>query len=409
MKADGELRPGRAPGQPETSPEAKPLPMTVESRLDFDERPRRFDDSGRLVESWRWVRQAAVAIRGEVRPLTTLLRPEVSTLAVRLRQGQPVVTSPGGPLTRQELDVVQGPVDPLVWPLLLSTKAVGVGETWALSPEVARSVSDYDALASQTLRAKLESMDEATATIRVGGEVRGACRGGEGTMGVDGTVRYDRRAGRIVEVKLRRTETRRPGQVEAGFHFEGTITATRTPLGSIPAELTDGILDALPAADTAAAERLRFQPPEGSYVLYHDRDWHLFWEDARLAVLKRLDHGELVAQCNLSAGPDAGPGKHQDPSQFREDIKEALGRRFVRFAGAGEVSAEGTEGYVYKVAAQGLEGDREILWYYYLLASPAGKQVLATFTLNLADRDRLGQGDLDLIGSIDWLPPAGAR
>ena len=152
-------------------------------------------------------------------------------------------------------------------------------------------------------------------------------------------------------------------------------------------------------------ERLRFSPPEGTYVLYHDRDWHLFWEDARLAVLKRLDSGEILAQCNLSVGPEAGPGRHQDPAQFRQDIKQALGPRFRSFAGAGEVTEDPSAGFRYKVAVQGQEGDRNVLWYYYLVASPAGRQVLATFTLNLADKDRLGNADLEMIGTLEWLDP----
>jgi hypothetical protein len=404
MTAQGQLWPARAPEQPASSPDPKPMALTVQSRYDFDERPRAFDASGRAVRTMRWVRQAAVAINGDVRPLTTVLRRDVSTLAVRLRDSQALVTSPGGPLTRAELDVVQGAADPITWSGFLSPKAVAVGETWALPAELARAVSEYENLAANTLRAKLEALDDASATIRVGGEVRGAVRGGEGVMTIDGTVRYDRRTGRISEVTLHRTEARGQGHIELKLRMEGTITARRTPLPSIPPELSDSVLDALPSADTPSAERLRFHPPEAPYVVYHDRDWHLVWEDARLAVLKRLDHGEMLAQCNLSIGPDAGAGQHQDPSQFRDDIKEALGRRFARFAGAGEIGAAGSEGYAYKVAAQGLEGDREILWYYYLLASPAGKQVLATFTLNLADKDRLGQGDLDLIGSIDWRP-----
>ena len=129
---------------------------------------------------FRYARQAAVAINSTGRHLTVLLRPEVSTLVTRVRDGRVVTYSPGGPLMREELDVVQASADPLLWPRYLPDKSVAEGDTWPLPAEVARSLSDYEALASNTLMARLESLDEATARIKVAGTVLGAVRGGEG-------------------------------------------------------------------------------------------------------------------------------------------------------------------------------------------------------------------------------------
>ena len=42
----------------------------------------------------------------------------------------PVVVSPAGPMTRSELELVQGLGDPLTWPDLLPTKAVEKGQSW---------------------------------------------------------------------------------------------------------------------------------------------------------------------------------------------------------------------------------------------------------------------------------------
>ena len=92
----------------------------------------------------------------------------------------------------------------------------------------------------------------------------------------------------------------------------------------------------------------------------------------------------MVAQCNLSVGPAAGPGRHQDPTQFRDDIRRALKGRFVQFLGVGEVDGDPAGGFRFKVGVQGREGDLGVVWYYYLVASPDGDQLVAIFTL--ADR-----------------------
>ena len=82
-------------------------------------------------------------------------------------------------------------------------------------------------------------------------------------------------------------------------------------------------------------ELLRLNTPSGKAALLHDRRWHMFWEDPKLIVMKRLSGNQVIAQCNLMVGPNAGKGRHQDPTLFRDDIRLALKQRFVRFLSYG--------------------------------------------------------------------------
>src|SRR5262249_23065603 len=134
----------------------------------------------------------------------------------------------------------------------------------------------------------------------------------------------------------------------------------------------------------------------------YDRHWHVFWDDPKLIVLKRLEGDQVVAQCNLSVGPAAGRGRHQDPVQFRDDLRRALKERFVEFIGAGEVEGDPAGGFRYKVGAKGREGDLGVVWYYYLIAGPGGDQLLVTFTLAEEHARTFGDQDVDMIGSIRW-------
>ncbi|MBX6313415.1 MAG: hypothetical protein IRY99_10940 [Isosphaeraceae bacterium] len=395
LTAEGRYRPGGA--------EAKPLAMKVQTRFDFVERVGEVGPDGAARRVVRKVNQAAAAINGEVRPLASQLRPEVSLLiAERRRDGSIISYSPSGPLTRSELELVQGVGDPLALPGLLPEKPVALGDRWVASAEAARALSGYDALALNRLEATLEALDAASAKVRLKGEVRGAAMGGEGTIGLDGTLSFDRQAGRIERLVVQRNENRKPGPVEAGLEMKSTLTVERREAVTTPPELSDTVVDGLPPRAEQHLELLVFSPPDGKYTLLHDRDWHIFWDDTRQAVLKRLDHGEIVAQCNLAIGPNAGKGRHQDLEQFRDDIRRALGRRFVQILGAGEVEGAPGGGFRYRVAVQGREGDAGILWYYYLVASPEGDQLLATFTLGEAQAKAFGDQDLQLIGSLEW-------
>ena len=50
-----------------------------------------------------------------------------------------------------------------------------------------------------------------------------------------------------------------------------------------------------------------------------------------------------------------------------------------------------------------------MLWDYYLIASPEGDQVLATFTLAEEDAAAFGAQDLEMVGSLQWYNPPVAK
>lgn len=399
LKAEGQYRPNPAPDAKGTA--SKPLALRVETRFDFAERVLSADADGSARRVARKVNQAASAINGEVRPSASQVRPDVSILITERREGSIAAFSPGGPLTRQELELVEAAGDPLALAALLPPNAVAVGDRWAVGAEAARSLSGYDALAANRLTATMESLDADVAKIKLSGEVRGGALGGEGTISIEGTCRFDRKVERVDRLEVRRKESRKPGPVEAGLEMTSTLTVDRRAADT-PAELTESALVDVPTEAKPGMELLLLVAPDGKYRLLHDRAWHTFWDDARLTVLKRLDRGEVIAQCNISVGPDAGKGRHQDPTQFRDDIRRALGTRFGQLVANGEVEG-GTEAeFRYKVDVQGSEGDVNVRWYYYLIANADGDQLLVTFTLTEAQVKQFGDQDLQLVGSLEW-------
>jgi hypothetical protein len=401
----------------------KPLTVEIDTRFIFDERivesagtgmvgaarVGQVDtaaypaERGRPLRAVRHVIEAGLAVNGEVRLTSTLIRPQVRLLVAerRERDGPVVVISPAGPLTWNELELVQGLGDPLILPDLLPERPVAVGEHWRVRNSGAQALSEYDVVTSNTLDASLESADTDTARIRLTGHIQGAARGGPGKMICEGSLTFDRRSARIDHLDLNRVETRQAGPVEAGLDIKSTLTVNRQA-AEPPAALSDAALAGLSLEITPARELLRLEMPGGTATLLHDRHWHMFWEDPKLIVLKRLNGGQVIAQCNLAPGPNAGQGRHQDTTQFRDDIRRGLKKRFVQFLGAGEVDGNPAGGFRYKVGVQGREGQLGIVWYYFLAASPEGEQLLATFTMAEDHVKAFGDQDLDMIGSLQW-------
>ncbi len=424
LKAKGLFRPGLPPDKVAADARMpKPLALDVETRLVFHERviglvegeaataagkrdESQADGRGRPRKVVRHVIQADAAINGEIRPRETSLRPEVSLLvAERRRHGGPVVVvSPSGPLTRSELELVEVQGDPLALTDILPSAPVGVGRSWRVGEVAAMGISGYDQIKSNNLDATLEFFDKDRALVRLRGRIDGSLQGAEGLMTFDGLVGFDRQNGWIDRLELNRNESRRPGPIEAGVDVKSTLSVTRQA-ETHPATLNNSALAGYSLEVTPRSERLIQAGPDEKSLILHDRNWHVFWGDAKTMVLKRLEGGRVVAQCNLVVAPSAGRGRHQDPTQFRDEIRRVLGRRFVNFIGEGEVDGDPAGGFRFKVGVQGREGDLGVVWYYYLVASPAGDQLVVTYTLAARDAQAFGDQDAEMIGTLRWIQP----
>jgi hypothetical protein len=425
LKAQGLFRPGPEPNKLKDGAKMpKPLSIEVQTRLIFYERVLDLDviDDAEAIKTGkdgasgnrlrgrprkvaRHVIQAAAAINGEIRPRATSLRPEVAVLVAERRRddGRAVVVNPAGPLTRSELELVEVAGDPLALMDLLPTGAVGVGRSWQVAKAAAVGISGYDAISTNALEATLESFDEARARVRLRGRIEGSLHGAPGRITCDGILSFDRRMGWIERVEINRDESRRAGPIEAGLDVKSTLTMTRRA-DQPPKTLGDPGLARYSLDMTPRSEMLIEYGPDDRSSFLHDRSWHVFWGDPKLMVLKRLDAGRVVAQCNLVVGPPAGRGRHQDSTQFRDEVRRVLGQRFVQYIGMGEVDGDPAGGYRYKVGVQGREGDLDVVWYYYLIASPMGEQLVVTYTLAAQDAQAFGEQDIEMIQTLRWLP-----
>jgi hypothetical protein len=402
----------------------KPLALDVKTRLVFLERlihdkagSETGQDAGTETRARspkrraiRWVSQAAAAINGEVRPMSSLLRPELSLLVAQRDgdHGAVLVVSPAGPLTRSELELVEGLGDPLDLADFLPAQEVAKGHSWKLPTGAASALSGYDTVKSCTLEATLERFDESMAHVRLAGDIEGSVLGGPGTISCQGFLTFDRKSILIDRLEVNRTEKRQAGPVEAGLDVKSTLSVIRRRV-PLPPELGDAALANVSLDTSPQRQLLQLVAASGKYTLLHDRQWHTYWDDPKLTVLKRIDNGQVVAQCNLASGPSAGKGRHQDLNQFRDDIRGSLKEKFIQFLGAGEVDGNPAGGFRYKVGVQGREGDLGVLWDYYLIASPEGDQLLATFTLAAQNVKDFGDQDLEMIGSLEWTTPAKAK
>jgi hypothetical protein len=136
--------------------------------------------------------------------------------------------------------------------------------------------------------------------------------------------------------------------------------------------------------------------------LTHDRDWHVFQQNRQIAVLRLIEQGSLVAQCNLTPIRPAAAGEHVSPEQFQDDIRTSLGPQFKSLEKA-EPIPTGDGRFLFRVAVIGEANKAPITWIYYLCAAPSGSQTSCVFAIDSTLRKRLGDRDLEMMKSLKFV------
>ncbi|MGE5194091.1 MAG: hypothetical protein ACM3U2_16470, partial [Deltaproteobacteria bacterium] len=223
---------------------------------------------------------------------------------------------------------------------------------------------------------------------------------------------YDRGQKIISRMELTQTEKRAIGAVSPGLDVVAKATLRRG-IVERPAHLTDRDLSDLPLEPNDASRLLIFEAPAWNVRFYHDRHWHLFQQTSEVALLRLLDKGGLVAQCNIKKLADAEPGKHVSQEQFLADVQQSLGKNFQEIVQSEKLRLK--EGlFVVRVVVAGTVERRNarkeietapMQWIYYLVANADGRQVSFVFSVDPAQVKSLGDRDLSIVGGLEFLAP----
>jgi hypothetical protein len=397
---------------PEPGPE-KALKLAVEARFEYAE--RRLAATGTEAAALRILRHynlaKATIEAGDQTSISTLRKSQRLVVA----HGQPEgidLFSPSGPLTYGELELLRIPGDSLALLGLLPDAPVEEDESWKAADWALPLLTGIEAVEKGELTCRIESVSAAEVRIHFAGDVTGAAVGAASALHIDGEYSYDRRQKIIDRMEWTQTEKRAIGAVSPGLDVVARSKLVRS-IAERPLHLTDRDLTDLPLEPNEANRLLMFDAPAWNVRFYHDRHWHLFHQTSDLTLLRLLDKGGLIAQCNIKKVPDAAPGKHLSREQFQADIERALGNNFQEFVQSETLKLK--DGlFVERVVAVGTVPRKNaknepepapMQWIYYLVANPDGRQVSFVFSVDPGQIKELDSRDLSIVAGLEFLAP----
>jgi hypothetical protein len=408
MKVGGELF-LQSDGKPNAK--QRPLPMSVEANLEYDEKVTQVPaEPGGFVSAYRFYQRADAKIRLEKGGETPNLGESRRLVAVQAGRQAIILVAPHGPLMREELDLIDIPGNSLLLSGLLPSEAVKIGDHWKHPDELMARLLGLDVVSLADAESTLREVTDGVAKLEMAGTAQGAVGGVTAQLEFKAKYEVKVQSGRIVYFAMLIKDKRPPGQVNPGLDVVAKIVMELSPLEKCD-ELDADRLTILPEIDAPEATQLIFQPVGANYELPYERRWYVTASDRDLAILRLMDRGELVAQCNISplvAASKSADG-HLTLEQYQEHVKAALGERFGRYVAASQFERAGQQGMVFRVVAQGEQAALPLRWVYYLVTGPHGERVSLAFTLEEKLVAQFGSADTDLVGALRLIEPSAAE
>jgi hypothetical protein len=379
-------------------------PLAVKATLVYDE--KQLAEDGQPRRAVRHYDQAEAVIQVDESGLKPRLRDQRRLIVAAQRDGRVVLFSPEGPLTRDELDLIDIAGGTLTLDQLLPAEPVALGDKWPQDEAAIEALLDLDAIARCEVESVLSDVKDGLAEVTLAGAVQGATEGVATELQIKARYYFHLKARRIVGLTLAIQEKREIGHVGPGLDVVAKLRLKIVPLDSSEtlsdAALADVATDAVPAR-----ERLEHTAASDGFRFLCDRRWYVTGDERDLIVLRMVERGDLIAQCNISPVAPRSPERRISLAQYQIEVKHTLGDDFGRVLSVGQWTDQAGQ-LVYRVTVGGEVNGLPIEWRYYLIHHPDGRRVALAFTVEAELAERLGTSDRELVNSLVLSPRAKA-
>jgi hypothetical protein len=206
----------------------------------------------------------------------------------------------------------------------------------------------------------------------------------------------------VTRLNLAVRETRSIGGATPGLDAVAKIQMTINPIEK-STHLTDKVVAHLKSQSHAPANDLQFESQPLGFRVKHDRQWYVTAESREAVTLRRVDNGDLAAQCTVTQLPSKSEGRQTTLEQFQKDVTYSLGKSFGELVSAQQwQNSAGL--YCYEVIVRGIVQELPVEWHYYLAAPTSGPRISVVVTIEKPMVERVAKADRDLVESLQLFP-----
>lgn len=380
--------------------EVTTVPMLVKADLQYTERFLAIKADGTLKAARNYgVAEANIRIKASESKQS--LRNERRLFVIQHKGDESTLFSPVGPLTREELELVDVPGSSTVLASILPGKKTAIGDEWKLTNQTVARLLGLEAVSEQVIIAKLTKVEDSLAIFSLEGKVTGAVGGVSSEIDLQAKANFDLKKQAVTWLALEYQEKRAIGHDQPGYDATIRIRTIAEPTSGIP-ELSNDALGKLPLEAKPEQTLVEFKAEKAGIDLAHDRRWRVMVDRMDSAILRFIDRGDLIAQCNINRLPPLAKDQPLTLSAFQKSVETTLSKNSGQVLEAGqETTKEG--GKVLRVCVAGSASEIPIQWFYYHLTDAQNRRASVVVTLESKLLERYPALDRELLSGLALL------
>lgn len=303
-------------------------------------------------------------------------------------------------LSQAELELLRNPLDPLSIPEFINHEKVKPGSKWKPTDAALANFLAVDRVIRNDIELSLREIRGGKARIFVLGKCRAAIDDVTTDVEVSAEIRVAMgTAQKLEKIKMDIREIRQPGQLAPGFDGRTSVSLVATSDNSCK-YLTNESLAKLTKGKTIE-QRLKLQLP-GLLVKYDPR-WRTIASESEAAIMRFLNNGNLLAQCNIVKLPARPANRPLGLKNYRKEVTKIIAADEIAKIVDEEEFRTKAGSRVLSIEVEGNEEGVPVTWIYYHVNHTDGRRLTFVFTLESDYADGFRPHDRKLVEGLAFL------
>ena len=384
------------------------LPLDVTGRFEFDQQ---LSGQPGTMQAVRYYRQATADIESGQGHQASELNPDNTYILSRIRtrenQNEFQIASIGSVLQRSEYELLRNPCDPIALVGLINREKVKVGESWEVDQGTLGRFLNIDHVITSDVQFKLKSADAGLALIHVAGHVKGEIDDVVTELDVAGSLQFDRELGRVEAVRININQQTDPGQVAPGFEGQIKLDMRVKPIQAsqhLTREKLAGVM-----TENKIKQAFLLQPEGSLFSVVHSPRWRIIAAEKEAAVLRYIQDGNMLAQCNIVRLPNRPADRPLQLAEFEAEVRKMIKDQETLTFQSSQATETSNGHATLRVVVDGFESDVPIQWLYYHISNDQGVCFTCVFTLETKLADQFGKADQTFVNRFNLAAPRQTR
>lgn len=388
----------KADSKEEEPQPSKRVPLEVKADFQFEELVQ---NSGDVLRAIRFYEKAHADIRlNNLQEKSNLDASNqyilVNRNAKKTGLERIAVASLAGTLSQREWQLIETPASSFLIDQIIAGRKLQKGESWKIEGALLADLLLLDSIDESNVVCNVVNRSGNRVEVSMHGHSKGGDDDVNADVRVSGKFIFDAKTRTFLKSELTLRHKRDEGQIGPGYDALIKVESTAKAVSN-SSHLSKSNISKIRSSRSITSD-LQLENPTKTIALVHSRHWRSVINSNELTVLRLLDDGQVLGQCNVIPMPSLPDARVYTADVFAEDVKKSLGTSAKIVDRRSDKAINGNS--IYEIEVTSVEDGVQLTRVYYHVIHPQGFRAMCIVTTEAELADAIREYENKLVHSM---------